>query len=81
MVLGRFLVAVMTFQDKFASLWKNTVPLAEISLKYVKLTFSNCVKTCKRRQAAHLHRRESFENLLHKAPLSRTLSGILQFEI
>ena len=38
MVLGRFLVAVMTFQDKFASLWKNTVLLAEISLKYVKLT-------------------------------------------
>ena len=39
------------------------------------------LKTCKRWQAAHLHRRETFENLLHIAPLRRTLSGILQFEI
>ena len=39
------------------------------------------VKTCKRWQAAHLHRRETFENLLHIAPLRRTLSGILQFKI
>ena len=39
------------------------------------------VKTCKRWQAAHLNRRETFENLLHIAPLRRTLSGILQFKI
>ena len=46
-------------------------------IRYVTLH----VKTCKRWQAAHLHRRETFENLLHIAPLRRTLSGILQFEI
>ena len=39
------------------------------------------LKTCKRWQAAHLHPRETFENLLHIAPLRRTLSGILLFEI
>ena len=39
------------------------------------------LKTCKRWQAAHLHLRKTFENLLHIAPLRRTLSGILQFEI
>ena len=39
------------------------------------------VKTCKRRQAAHLHRCETFQNLLHIALLRRTLSGILQFKI
>ena len=38
------------------------------------------VKTCKRWQAAHLHRRETFENLFHIALLRRTLSGILQFK-
>ena len=39
------------------------------------------VKTCKRWQAAHLHRCETFETLLHIAPLRRTLSGILQLKI
>ena len=41
------------------------------------------VKTCKRWQAAHLQRRETFQNLLHIAPVRRTLSGqscILKFE-
>ena len=38
------------------------------------------VKTCKKWQAAHLHRRETFENLFHIASSRRTLSGILQFK-
>ena len=36
--MGRFLVAVKKFQDKFASLRQKTAPLAKISLKYVELT-------------------------------------------
>ena len=36
--LGRFLVAVKKFQDKFASLRQKRASLAEVSLKYVELT-------------------------------------------
>ena len=46
-------------------------------IRYVTLH----VKTCKRWQAAHLHRRKTFENFLHIAPLRRTLSGILHLKI
>ena len=38
---------------------------------------NNKVKTCKRLQAAHLHRRETFENFLHIAPLRRTQGKIV----
>ena len=34
------------------------------------------VQTFKGCQAVHLHRRETFENLLHIASVRRTLSGI-----
>ena len=34
--LGRFLVAVTKFQDKFEKFMAKTAPLAEISLKYVE---------------------------------------------
>ena len=43
-------------------------------LRQVKASKS---KTCKRWQAAHLHRRESFENLFHIAPLRRTSHSLL----
>ena len=37
-------------------------------------------ENCKGWQAAHLHWRKTFENLLHIASVRRTLSGILHFK-
>ena len=39
------------------------------------------VKTCKGWKATHLHWCETFENLLHTAPVKRTFSGMLHFKI